>query len=265
MSRINRSLLGAVVSCSVISATCLYIYLRRKGNRAPLSKHVFKCVLTGGPCGGKSSILRPLKESLITAGYRVFTVPEVNRTSVKRNCVNNNKLITCLQVSTLLLTNGAEFPGMRSGADALLVYEYILARLQISFEKTMEELSISNSSPAVIVCDRGIFDIAAYLPSDMWKKLLSLLNSSEDELLGRYDLVLHMVTAADGAEHSYGNASNSIRTENAQEAIALDLKCRECWASHKNFRLIDNSTDFESKIKRGITTIMDHIERRGFK
>ena len=48
--------------------------------------------------------------------------------------------------------------------------------------------------------DRGLLDIAAYLPRDLWCKLLDVEGSTEKSLVDRYDLVLHLVTAADGAE-----------------------------------------------------------------
>ena len=48
-------------------------------------------VLTGGPCGGKSSSLMALKSALENSGYRVMTMPEV---------------------PTILMSNGAQFPGV---------------------------------------------------------------------------------------------------------------------------------------------------------
>lgn len=47
-------------------------------------------VLTGGPCGGKSSSLISVKNALEESGYRVMTMPEV---------------------PTILMSNGAQFPG----------------------------------------------------------------------------------------------------------------------------------------------------------
>ena len=47
-------------------------------------------VLTGGPCGGKSSSLMAIKIALEDSGYLVMTMPEV---------------------PTILMSNGAQFPG----------------------------------------------------------------------------------------------------------------------------------------------------------
>ena len=48
-------------------------------------------------------------------------------------------------------------------------------------------------------------------------------------LLARYDMVLHLVTAADGAEKHYTTANNTARRETAAEAVALDRKIAKNW------------------------------------
>lgn len=55
---------------------------------APNEPYVFKVVLTGGPCGGKSTAMSQLSERLQSLGYQVYLVPEV---------------------ATLLITNGVSF------------------------------------------------------------------------------------------------------------------------------------------------------------
>ena len=55
----------------------------------------------------------------------------------------------------------------------------------------------------------------------------------------RYDGVLHMVTAADGAQEFYG-LSNEARYEDASEATQKDKRIREAYMGHKNWHMIDN-------------------------
>ena len=54
----------------------------------------------------------------------------------------------------------------------------------------------------------------------------------------RYDLVIHLVTAADGASAFYTTRNNSARSENISQALALDAKTRECWSVHSNVQVI---------------------------
>lgn len=66
----------------------------------------------------------------------------------------------------------------------------------------------------------------------------------------RYDIVIHLVTAADGAESFYTTANNAARTETAAQARDLDRAVAECYAAHPRHVVIDNSTDFEGKVRR---------------
>jgi len=56
----------------------------------------------------------------------------------------------------------------------------------------------------------------------------------------RYDAVLHLVTAADGAEKYYDNETNSARYESIEEARVKDNKLREAYMTHPKWYLIDN-------------------------
>lgn len=81
----------------------------------------------------------------------------------------------------------------------------------------------------------------------------------------RYDGVLHLVTAADGAPqfYKYGkvkdDAGNDVfRRENPQEAVALDVKMRECWAAHPNQKIVGNSAGgFQEKLKAAAEVVLD--------
>eukprot|EP01041_Mallomonas_annulata_P005442 gene5442-10922_t len=201
---------------------------------------VFKCVLTGGPCGGKSSILMPLKTQLIRKGFEVFTVPEI---------------------STLLLSNGAVFPGCDAPTDILLEYEKIVLNMQLHLEDSFVKLAHATTTPSVLLIDRGAIDISAYMPEALWTTMLHELALNANTLLSRYDLVYHLTTAADGAIEHYSNATNNVRTETPQEAILLDRRCQDCWSKHHNQIIADNnSIDFETKIHRAINNIIGEIE-----
>lgn len=73
---------------------------------------------------------------------------------------------------------------------------------------------------------------------------------AEDQFAARYDLVIHLVSTAHGAESVYEQefTNNPARTETAQEARELDDKVFVCWSKHSNHLRLDNSTSFEAKI-----------------
>ena len=65
----------------------------------------------------------------------------------------------------------------------------------------------------------------------------------------RYDAVIHMVTAADGAKKFYASLSNEARYESVDEAVEKDRRLQEAYMGHKSWSRIDNShATFEAKI-----------------
>lgn len=76
----------------------------------------------------------------------------------------------------------------------------------------------------------------------------------------RYDLVLHLTTAADGAEKFYTTETNAARLETPEQAKELDRKIRSCYDCHKNVQVVDNSTDFSGKLKRATGHVIDLVE-----
>jgi CYTH domain-containing protein len=90
----------------------------------------------------------------------------------------------------------------------------------------------------------------AYLTDLQFSSILSELNKNEIELRDNYDAVFHLVTAAKGAEEFYTLEKNTARTESIEEAIKSDNNLINAWNGHPHFRIIDNSTNFDDKMKR---------------
>ncbi len=67
------------------------------------------------------------------------------------------------------------------------------------------------------------------------------------------------MTAAKGAEKYYTTANNTARTETPEMAAALDDKLIAAWTGHPHLRVIDNSSDFEHKMKNLIAEIRSFL------
>lgn len=76
----------------------------------------------------------------------------------------------------------------------------------------------------------------------------------------RYNQIAHMVTSANGAAEFYTTKDHRARTENLELARIVDERASGAWLGHPYFDLIDNSTDFENKIIRLISTICKRME-----
>ncbi len=190
-----------------------------------------KIVITGGPCAGKTTGLVRLDEELTKMGYRVVFLNE----SATELAMNNISLKNC--------KNNYEF-------------EKNILKLQLEKEKLYMQFCESLPDENVLlVCDRGSMDCKAYTTEEEFKRLLKDFDTNEILLRDNYDAVFHLVTAAKGATEFYTNANNKARREGLQEAIKLDDATMSVWVGHPHFRVIDNSTNFENKIKRLINEI----------
>lgn len=188
-----------------------------------------KIVLTGGPCGGKTTAKNYLQEKLSNFGWSVVFVPEQ---------------------ATRLIESGLD-PRLLP-PEKIIEFEELILRCQMHdedevFEKVMK---LKGGENQVMICDRGCLDVAAYIPQKDFTLLSRRNNWNRAELRDkRYDAVFHLMTAAEGREEFY-NLDNPARTESLDQACMLDEKIRQAWLGHPHLRVIDNSTLFEEKLKR---------------
>lgn len=67
------------------------------------------------------------------------------------------------------------------------------------------------------------------------------------------------VSAAVGAEEFYSTEDHACRSEGVEMARDLDYRAAAAWVGHPYFDVIDNSTDFESKMKRMISSVCQKL------
>lgn len=75
----------------------------------------------------------------------------------------------------------------------------------------------------------------------------------------RYNQIIHMVSAANGAEDFYSTEDHACRSEGVEMARELDYNVAAAWVGHPYFDVIDNSQDFENKICRMIECICQKL------
>lgn len=196
---------------------------------------ITKIVITGGPCGGKSTGLSWIQNAFTEMGYTVLFVPET---------------------ATELISGGVAPWTCGSNVE----FQKCQMKLQLEKEKVFQNAAKSMKNDKIlIVCDRGASDNKAYMDDAEFSAVLNALSTNEIELRDSYDAVFHLVTAAKGAEEFYTTANNTARTETVEQAREIDAKLISAWTGHPHFRVIDNSTDFEKKMLRLITEISSFL------
>ena len=124
------------------------------------------------------------------------------------------------------------------------------------------ETAIETEQQTVILCDRGVMDGKAYTSNELWQALLDETQWNTIQLRDKiYEAVIHMVTAADGAEQFYTLANNEARYETVDEAKALDKKLINSYVGHPNIYIVDNRNEegFQGKIQRTVDAVCQTV------
>ncbi|KAK0083697.1 hypothetical protein PV325_008391 [Microctonus aethiopoides] len=130
----------------------------------------------------------------------------------------------------------------------------------IQIENTFFQLGESNTRNCLIICDRGAMDASAFISKEKWDLMMATNGWNNVELRdNRYNQIIHMVSAANGAEDFYSTEDHACRSEGVELARELDYKAAAAWVGHPYFDVIDNSQDFESKICRMIECICQKL------
>ena len=172
-------------------------------------------VLTGGPGAGKTAILEVIRQAFC---QHVKVLPEAAG-----------------------IVFGGGFPrgesvGLRQAAQRAIFY--VQRELETAADCGM---------PAVVLCDRGTIDGAAYWPTpdDLW----SSVGTTIEEQLKRYDAVIHLRTPT--IENGY-NRTNPLRIESAADASDIYTRIERLWQGHPRRFIVEATPDFMGKASRAI-------------
>eukprot|EP00004_Rigifila_ramosa_P010763 TRINITY_DN2278_c0_g1_i2.p1 TRINITY_DN2278_c0_g1~~TRINITY_DN2278_c0_g1_i2.p1 ORF type:complete len:454 (-),score=106.20 TRINITY_DN2278_c0_g1_i2:6-1367(-) len=180
-----------------------------------------------------STSMMQVKSRLENIGFTVYLVPEM---------------------ATLIQTAGVNLHGTTTAQK--LAFQLRLLRLQLEMEDAFAALARAWQKPSVLLMDRGTMDGKAYCTREMWDLILEECGHSVVSLRDkRYDAVIHLTTAAKGAVEFYTTANNNTRYETPQQAVALDNRTQDAWVGHPHLYIVDNSSNFDEKVRRVVTRI----------
>ncbi|MEN0058317.1 MAG: ATP-binding protein [Bdellovibrio sp.] len=178
-----------------------------------------KIAITGGPSGGKTTLIEALKKEL---GQKCAVVPEA---------------------ASILYRGG--FPRYKEP----FAVEHAQKAIYYT-QRELEEVICQISQKPLIVCDRGSLDSIAYWPSSE-ADFFTKMNTSREAELARYDWLIHL----DTAPVDFYDTTNPIRTETFQEAWDLNGKIKQAWEGHPRRIIISHSEDFLSKMTTSLSVI----------
>jgi hypothetical protein len=159
-----------------------------------MNPNCLRIVLTGGPGGGKTTLMRELRDEDPYAKHWIL-VPEA---------------------APLLF---------QAGLDGR---EKDFQRAVVRLQTAMEDICAQSACPnQVLICHRGTLDPLAYWLRNGWdeSEFFEYTEMSRDEHLRRYHGVIHLQTAAIGAEAYYRRWPDAHRPETVEQAAEIDRLC----------------------------------------
>lgn len=178
-----------------------------------------KIAVTGGPSGGKTTLIEALQ---IDFKGKLTVVPEA---------------------ASILYRGG--FPRKKSDSGRRHAQKAICF-----IQQELEELICSENTQRLIVCDRGSLDGVAYWPGTE-QEFFMAIGSSRPFEMAKYDWVIHL----DTADESSFDTTNPVRTETHREALEINEKIKTAWQGHPQRIIIPHESEFLAKITRAKTAI----------
>ena len=201
-------------------------------------KKILNLVITGGPCGGKTTSLQILKEYFEQKGFKVFTVEET---------------------ATSVIRSGA-IP-KPDGSVSLEVFQWMILIEQLSKEIAIRKAAMDcDEEKVVILYDRAVLDNRAYISHKIFQKMIDQLGITEKQIMSWYDLILHMVSPAYDKPDVY-NKGNVARMENVERARQVEADTIQAWPECDKKHVFYNDCDFPEKIRRMIEVIDEEIAK----
>lgn len=189
--------------------------------------------ITGGPCGGKSTFLKMAIALLQKHGFKVVVVSEVARELIASGLAPWDP-----KWKTSIAFQRQVFLG-------ILTKEYWLLQSVTNMDLDGQQV--------VFLCDRGYPDGMAYSGEDQFIAMLSNWGLKLTDVLDHYAGVIHMLTAAHGAEEFY--VTDAERMETPEQARERDDLLRNAWLQHQHQIVVDNSGAFSDKINRALEAL----------
>jgi len=183
-----------------------------------------------------------LSEQLSELGFRVFIVPEV---------------------ATMFITGGVSdiVSLAEENRERYLDVQRNLMQAQWELRGRYQALAGAfEDESCILLHDRGIGDDGAYTSKQEFLALLAECGLSVEDALDSYDGVIHMITAAKGAEAFYTLANNAARSESPELARLLDDLTLHAWIAHPHLKIIANdAVSFDGKLRNALVAVCGMI------
>jgi hypothetical protein len=187
-------------------------------------------VLTGGPNGGKSTLLRHLREHPLL-GNRIVVMEEAIH------------LMRFVRLSPMTPA-----------------FQCALVSIQVGTEDFLCQ-DRHGTDACAIVSHRGTLDPCAFWQSfgNSRESFFEMTGTTLEDHYRRYDLVIHLESAAVRVPEAYVRFPHARRPEDIQQSARLDDLLGELWSSHTKYVKIEGMVDVEEKLLKAVELVRQEI------
>lgn len=178
-----------------------------------------RIVLTGGPCSGKSTLIRILQDRF---GDKLQCVPEV---------------------ATIIIGQVGIRPAIGDN-QKLIAMQRTIAHVQMEFED-ISHLQAAHDGKRATVLDRGLMDNPAYLPGGT-HQFTEITGIEQRTAFDRYDVVIHLAVPPRDV-YDRDKVNNPARSENYEGAVALGERIGLAWGDHPHYHPV-LTEDWDAKV-----------------
>lgn len=191
--------------------------------KAPIPKFV----LTGGPCSGKSTILKALRERM----PEFYFMPET---------------------ATIIMDQVGMTPQVSGGRS----FQRTIYKVQRTFEEGAEKQARKLGKRAMIL-DRGTVDAVAFTSG--WEEFGAMTRSSAEEETERYTAVL-LCEVPPKEIYDAHKADNPVRTETWEQSMAIQERLEKAWMERPHNYLYRISWSERGHFEEKVNKVRETIE-----
>jgi predicted ATPase len=184
---------------------------------------LLKVALTGGPGGGKSSLLQRVAQDAELSQRVAFAEEAIRRLGFMRISPRRPEF-QCALVGT-----------------------------QVGLECGMEA-AIASSPPHLLLFHRGTLDPCAFWQffGNSRESFFEMTGTTLEDHYRRYHAVLHLQSAAVNSPETYVRYPQEHRPETIEEAARLDGLLGELWSGHPRYTLVESTVCFDGKMNQAL-------------
>lgn len=192
---------------------------------------IYRIVLTGGPCAGKTEVFDYIKKELEKDNYYIISIPETARENILNGIIPYNDREHTLKFQDYML----QYQSLKED----IAYDYALNIKDKQYDFIKDKKGI------IILYDRSRMDNRAYLPLKDFEDLLNKYNYKELDIIGKYDLVIDLVSTATLKQDAY--VTDEARKESKEQSIQLDKVTTNAYLLYQNLKVVKPTNDIQQK------------------